>query len=139
MAFLEKLPNGCPPPTAHDGACEIAFRFVLNEAPGTDAFASQAALASEGEKPPAGVDLCRWSSCSMYLDMETVAKKRKIKSLQKYPFVAQLKIQAGSGHILENNKHIDFWMYDTFDPLAAIVVINGVTRWLKQISKRLQN
>ena len=55
--------------------------------------------------------------------MATVQKKRKLKKLKSYPFVAQLKIKAASGRMIEEAKHIDFWMSDTFDPLAAIVQV----------------
>ena len=55
--------------------------------------------------------------------MATVQKKRKLKKLKSYPFVAKLKIAASSGHVLEKSKHIDFWMFDTFDPLAAVVQV----------------
>lgn len=58
--------------------------------------------------------------------METVNKKRKLKSLSKYLFIAQLGIAAGSGKLVLSKGHIDFWMYDTFDPVSAIIAVEGL-------------
>jgi hypothetical protein len=55
-----------------------------------------------------------------------VLKKRKLKSLKKYNFVAELRIEAKSGRLKEDPGHIDFWMYDTFDPLTAILLVRGL-------------
>lgn len=125
MGFRESLPADCPPTHAHEDECARAFRFVLAKSPVVGDFASHAAK----QMPlPEGIDVCpcRWASCSLYSDLATVHKKRKIKSLKKYPFIAELKIAAKSGRLVENSGHIDFWMYDTFDPLAAIVVVRGL-------------
>jgi hypothetical protein len=125
MGFRETLSNDCPPADAHEGACACAFRFVLTETPTATDFASYAA---RGKPLPDGIGVCacRWASCSLFLDLETVRKKRKIKSLQKYRFVAELKIAAKSGRMKELYGHIDFWMYDHFDPLSAIVVVKDL-------------
>jgi len=59
--------------------------------------------------------------------MEILHKKRNtFKKLSKFGYVAKLKIQAGSGFTLIAKGHIDFWMFDTFDPLSAIVHVKGL-------------
>lgn len=121
MGYREKLPANCPPKTAHDGGCEQAFRFLPARNPEPEHFASNQA---KGEPAPPGIDECRWASCSLYADMATVQKKRKLKKLKSYGFVAQLKIAPASGHMVEESKHIDFWMSDMFDPVAAIVLVH---------------
>lgn len=123
MGFREVLPAGCPPANSHNGACAIAFRFVSTATPKADAFES---YATKGGLPPDGVDPCRWASCSLYPDLATVNKKRKLPGLKKYGFVAEIIIKAGSGHLIEDSKHIDFWMYDTFDPVASIVIVRAL-------------
>jgi hypothetical protein len=73
------------------------------------------------------MDPCRWASCSLFADLDTVAKKRAaFKKLRKYGYAAQIKIASGSGFLLENRGHIDFWMFDTFDPIAAIVQVKDL-------------
>ncbi len=73
MGFREMLPTGCPPPNARDGAFEVAFRLVSTVNPDVSAFESHAA---KQEPLPPGVTPCRWASCSLFVDLETVAKKR---------------------------------------------------------------
>jgi hypothetical protein len=58
--------------------------------------------------------------------METVHKKRKLKSLQKFTHVAKITIAPGSGMLLMGGGHIDFWMYETFDPISAIVHVTSL-------------
>jgi hypothetical protein len=125
MGFRESLPDNCPPIQAHERECPHAFRFVATKTPVAGDFDSYAAK----QVPlPEGLNVCpcRWASCSLYPDLATVYKKRKIKSLKKYPFVAELTIAANIGRLVEDLSHIDFWMYDTFDPLTAIVVIKDL-------------
>ena len=58
--------------------------------------------------------------------MATVQKKRKLKKLRSYTHIAVLKIGAGSGYLIIANSHIDFWMFESFDPVAAIVRVEGL-------------
>ena len=119
MGFREKLPSDCPPRGCHQNGHLIAFRLCLSAQPSVTDFASEAA---KDVAVPEGVDLCRWSSCSLFTDLDTVKKKRNtFKKLKKFVHVAELAIGPKAGHSLESNKHIDFWMFDTFDPIAAIV------------------
>lgn len=125
MPFREVLPpNDCPPAESHQDGCETAFRFVPTAVPQADDFASHQA---KGIPLPEGFDPCRWASCSLYTDLKTVQKKRKLKGLRDYGFVAELKIAEASGHMVQRaDGHIDFWMFDTFDPLAAIVQVQAL-------------
>jgi hypothetical protein len=123
VKFRETLPPGCPPKEAQDIECAEAFRFIPAATPESAHFASNAA---KRETPPPGIDACRWASCSLYTDMATVQKKRKLKKLRSYTPIAVLKIGAGSGYLIIANSHIDFWMFETFDPVAAIVRVEGL-------------
>ena len=59
--------------------------------------------------------------------MKILHKKRAtFKNLQKFEYVAKLNILAGSGFILAKNGHIDFWMFNTFDPISSIVHVKGL-------------
>jgi hypothetical protein len=123
VKFREILPAGCPPKDAQDIECADAFRFIPAA---TAALAHFASNAAKQETPPPGIDACRWASCSLYTDMATVQKKRKLKKLRSYIHVAKLKIGAGSGYLIIANSHIDFWMFETFDPVAAVVHVEGL-------------
>jgi hypothetical protein len=123
VGYREKLPAACPPEAAHDMACNEAYRLLPSASALTDHFES---LAAKGIPMPPGMDPCRWASCSLCCDMETVRKKRKLKNLRKYTHVASMKIAVGSGMLLIRGGHIDFWMYDTFDPISAIVRVTGL-------------
>ena len=126
MGFRETLPTDgapCPPKEAHTGLCDSAFRLIPSKNPVSADFASNRA---KEELLPPGVDACRWASCSLYCDLATVIKKRKLPKLKHYLFAAELKIKAGSGFLLQGGTHIDFWMFDTFDPIKAIVQIKGL-------------
>lgn len=97
--WRERLPENCPPANAHAGPCEQAFRFVTTASPTAEDFESYSA---KGIPVGENEDPCRWASCSLYPDYATVLKKRKIKSLKRYPFVAEMKIRAGSGRIIQS-------------------------------------
>ena len=56
----------------------------------------------------------------MLADMDTVNKKLKLPNIRKkFSHVAKVKIPAASGKS-DGHKHIDFWMFDTFDPIKSI-------------------
>ncbi len=117
IVFRESLPDNCPPTDAVNVAYDAIYRFLPSNPPEDSHFDSYAAK----EKPrPEVVDLCRWSSCSFFL-----AKKTAIKLLPKlrgrFKFLACLKVPEGSGLSKEKKGHIDFWFFNTFDPLSAIV------------------
>jgi hypothetical protein len=119
LGFRESLPNNCPPAEAHDRALEQVFRFVPTGTPVAADFASNAA---KQEPLPPGVDPCRWASCSLCADMEQVEKARKFPKLKKFQHVAKMNIPKASG-LSHGTKHIDFWMFDSFDPVGAVVEV----------------
>jgi hypothetical protein len=64
----------------------------------------------------------RWAACSLFESIDIIKKKLvAYKSLRKYKFAACVKLPDQSGYLIEDNGHIDFWMFDSFDPVAAIV------------------
>ena len=124
MGYREMLPVACPPDAACDMAVQKAFRLLPSNAPLSSHFDSEAAKGKL--MPPSLNDPCRWASCSLFCDMETINKKRKLKNFRQYTHVACLNIVAGSGMLLRIGHHIDFWMYDTFDPIKAIVHVRNL-------------
>src|SRR5271157_4434800 len=121
MKFREALPDGCPPNHASEGAWPQAFRLLAAAKPEPAHF-----LSSSAAKPcPSGVDPCRWASCSLYTNLQTLKKKREtFPKLRKMSFFAELNIAANSGKTLnDGNNHLDFWMFDHFDPIKAITKV----------------
>lgn len=120
MKFRELLPDGCPPNHASEIACPRAFRLISAAKPELKHFLSSAA-----EKAcPLAVDPCRWSSCSLYTNLDTLRKKREtFPRLRKMSFFAEINIAANSGKIISENSHIDFWMFASFDPIKAITKV----------------
>jgi len=124
MVYREELPVACPPETACDLARNEAYRLLPSVPALIDHFESHAA---KGKPMPPDMDPCRWASCSLCGDMEAVQKKLKLKSLRRsITHVAKMKIAVGSGMLHIKGGHIDFWMYDTFDPISAIVRVTRV-------------
>lgn len=126
MGYMEPLPPQCPPADAVDCEHNVAFRIVFSNPPTADDFKSRAA---NGDPTPPGVTDCRNASCSFSVD---VAKLRNQAGLPKFraknPKIASVSIAIGSGrsHTNIKTKHIDFWMYDTFDPVSATVQVEDV-------------
>ena len=117
--FKETLPPSCPPKDAVKGAYEKAFRLVPANPATEEDFKSHAA---KGKNPPPDADLCRWASCSLFTVKPTAATLLP-RLRAKYSFVAILKLVSGCGYMKEENGHIDFWMFKSFDPVAAILAI----------------
>lgn len=124
MTFKENLPTGCPPEGCNQEGYDLIYRLCTSDKPTETDFLSGAA---RNEPLPGGIDLCRWSSCSFFLDLATIQMKRKtFKKLRKYGFAVGLKIADNSGHSLANNRHVDFWMFKNFDPIKAIVQVEAL-------------
>jgi hypothetical protein len=125
MGYWENLPQQCPPAEAQDVAIEVAYRVVYADPPQKDDFASHAKL---GKKAPESVDPCAWASCSMCTRIDRMRNFAGLPKVRgKGPtFVAKLSIPAGSGMSLKKGYHIDFWMFDTFDPVAATIEAEAV-------------
>lgn len=63
----------------------------------------------------------------MFTDRDLAIRKReKFPKLRKYNFLSLLKIAADSGFLVEQNRHVDFWMFKSFDPVSAIVRTEGI-------------
>jgi len=124
MPYWEPLPEQCPPAEAEDIAIDIAYRVVFTNPPKQEQFASLKAL---GRDMPPGTDECRFASCSLW---SCPTQVRKIAGLPKVriqnPLIAELQIAQGSGTSITKNKHIDFWIYDSFDPTLAVVKVEDV-------------
>jgi hypothetical protein len=117
MNFRDTLPNGCPPNHASEEGYSQAFRLLSAAKPELGHF-----LPNSAEKQcPTGVDPCRWASCSLYTNLDTLRKKRQtFPRLRKMLFFAEISIAANSGKIVHENDHLDFWMFFSFDPIKAI-------------------
>lgn len=126
MNFAEKLPDACPPPEASETKFNPAYRIVRANPPNQGCFASNTKL---GQHQPAGVDPCRFASCSLFTDIQ---KAKNIARLPKFrnsePKIAKLLLPATAGVSILNKetKHIDLWFYEGFDPLSAIVTLEEV-------------
>ena len=125
MGYWEALPQECPPVRAVDTKIEAVYRVVHSNPPQKGHFES---YAKQGKKAPPGVDECSWASCSL---CTCIDKIRNFAGLPKVRdrgpcFVATLTIPAGAGKSVTKGKHIDFWMFDTFDPVAATVAVEAV-------------
>ena len=120
MKFREALPTACPPNHAVETAQPSAFRLISSANPQSSDFDSNAA-----SKPaPLGCDPCRWASCSLYTNLETLKMKREtFPKLRKMAFYAKLSISENCGKSVVENNHIDFWMSDKFDPVKSVVAV----------------
>lgn len=115
MDFAESLPDACPPSDAQDVELNDVFRLAPEETPCLDHFRSHAAL---GKNPPKYLnDHCRWASCSLTTDPQTLRKLSKLK----HRYAVKMSIPEGAGLSKRDKIHIDFWRSSAFDPLAAIV------------------
>ncbi len=125
MGYWEALPQECPPAHAVDKKIEAVYRVVHSDPPQKEHFESHA---KQGKKAPPGMDECCWASCSLCTSID---KMRNFAGLPKVRdrgpcFVATLAIPVGAGKSVTKGKHIDFWMFDTFDPVAATVAVEAV-------------
>ncbi|RWJ96997.1 hypothetical protein [Mesorhizobium sp.] len=125
MGYWEDLPQQCPPATAADVAINEAYRLVGANPPEKEHFAS---YAKRGRPVPPTVDPCSWASCSFFTSIEHI---RNMPSLPKIrdngsSFVAKLSVPVGAGMSRKKGKHIDFWMFDTFDPVSATIKVEPI-------------
>ncbi len=121
MPYLDNLPAQCPPNDAIDQPLVGVWRVVGNNPPAAADFWSHARL---GWKKPPTVSDCDFSSCSLFLSRDKVAKlaSRLPKARISNPRLAKLNVPVGAGRSQVNRKteHVHFWMYGTFDPVAAV-------------------
>ncbi|WP_309574387.1 hypothetical protein [Rhizobium sp. AP16] len=119
MAYLETLPDQCPPAEALDQAFGPAYRFVDSSAFCVEQYYSHQRL---GLPKPSTVDDCHYSSCSLFISKEAAERiARMPKKRETITHLAELHIPIGSGRSkFGKRQHVDFWMYDTFDVSTAI-------------------
>jgi hypothetical protein len=130
IEWRESLPDRCPPDDASEPAGQTLIRLVVGETPGQCEFASHTALGI-----PCHDDslLCEWASCSMFLPSY---EKHRIKGLLKYrrlkkkTHVAFVQIDKDSGKVqIKDSKHVDLWMFKSFNPVDNIVKVIGVDQY----------
>jgi hypothetical protein len=119
-SFKEPLPQGCPPHGAADQAIPTAYRVVQSSNPTQTDFHSHA-LKGIPVSPTTG--LCQASSCSLFVCKETVTALAQRMPKLRFPsaHVSTLSIPVGAGYsLIKKQKHVDFWMFKSFDPVAAV-------------------
>lgn len=121
MTFRENLPPRCPPGNAVDVAYEGALRFVRSSSVRIEDFLSEASKGVNRRCDP-----CALASCSLFVNRSSrsfIATTRlpKFKNMR----VAEINIPVGSGLSILNveSGHIDFWMYENYDPVASIIQV----------------
>ena len=125
MGYWEVLPQQCPPADAADVAISEAYRLVGANPPAKDHFASYAKL---GKPKPPTVDPCSWASCSLFTSLTHLRNMSALPKIRDAgaPFVAKLSLPVGAGMSRLKRKHVDFWMFDTFDPTSAVSQVEPV-------------
>ncbi|WCJ61870.1 hypothetical protein [Agrobacterium tumefaciens] len=126
MAYLEELPDQCPPASAQDQAFGPAYRILPAANVTVAHFHSYQAL---GLPKPGGVDDCRYVSCSLFTCV-TAAKKiaRMPKKRATSTHLATVMIQQGDGSsdIKDNTTHVDFWPFSTFNVGNAVTQVEAL-------------
>lgn len=120
MQYKEELPAQCPPAEALDGEILEAYRVVYSSPPVAHDFLSKSAL---GNDLLPGMDPCCFASCSLNESVQNVVRIAQLpKPREKGALVAKISIPAGAGRWVKNKrKHIDFWMYEGYDPTSSFV------------------
>lgn len=119
--FREKLPKGCPPGNASSKGFEEVYRLVDNNPPVQTDFDSHEAL---GLKRIHGACPCRWASCSLFIKKQAALSLKKLPKF-KEKFVASMAIPDNVGVSRVRKGHVDFWMFKSFDPTAAVLDVEG--------------
>lgn len=118
--YEETLPQGCPPSNATEPINLVVFRLLRTDTIGHEDFHSHTKL---GLALPAGVDDCRWASCSVFDDLSKAAGLKRLPKF-KNSRIARLTLTRDAGCVLKGgNGHYDWWMYRTFDPVAASTIV----------------
>lgn len=121
--YKEVLPTGavCPPADAYEPTGMVGFRAVHQYPPQETCFGSHAAL--EKKRPP-DIDLCSWSSCSLFVSSDKLKSQFSLPKLRKRGFthVVRVTLTHVSGKVKVKNQHIDWWRYANFDVVNASVL-----------------
>lgn len=118
--FKEELPEDCPGNDSPDQPLAEVWRFLRNEEPSEACFSSHA---GRGRPCPEGTCPCRWASCSLFIGDELTSNMMKTPMFKRFKARAKLEIAAGSGRSQVNDKHVDFWAYEGFSFLSAVVKV----------------
>ncbi|MBF0589294.1 MAG: hypothetical protein HQL53_09205 [Magnetococcales bacterium] len=119
------LPNGCPPAEAEKPKEGEYFRLVDTNPPSQQDFDSIYKLTGKERR---NIDLCRLSSCSLFLGAvgrRNMENKRKLPKLRK-KLIIKIRLNEEAGlMITADSGHCDLWMYSDFDPVKAVVSEEG--------------
>lgn len=125
--FKESLPESCPPSTAT--ALNGTFlRLVETTTVSPNSFLSRTAL---GLTPLPGKE-CSCSACSLIVPSvtrEALADLTKYPKLKKMTSVAILTVSPNDGVGEIGGKHIDYWMYSTFDPVKNVSHVTEIVNY----------
>lgn len=128
--FKEPLPPQCPPADAPVADGRNVLRLI--EAPDKISAASFHSHAKLGKKVPPTVCPCRWASCSTFnaeAKPHYLTGATKLPKLRHMKYVAVLHLPPEAGRIkVDQNGHVDVWMYSDFDPLENVVTYKEVGR-----------
>jgi len=118
--FLELLPDGCPPGDALPPEPTVVIRLAKEPTPSAEHFASHAARGL----PLRGPMTCSYASCSLFFHDaggEQLNAMRRLPRFKSFKYAYIVKVDQGSGvGIAGGGKHLDLWMFKTFDPVAAV-------------------
>jgi len=119
--FKESLPApNCPPLDAIPPPARLLLRLVPAGPVTQQHFLSHNAL---GKWLPAGMDSCRWASCSALVSLEAAKRLAKLPTLAHMKEVVQFKVDEASGLSKQTGPHIDLWFFDQFDPLLSCELV----------------
>lgn len=120
--YLEPLPPSCPPTRAIEPTKIVVYRLIKANPIKSDDFHSHKQL---GLVPPAGVDACRWSSCSVFDDLKKLQAMLLLPKYKgKFKHIASLTLSNKSGRVLKGHGgHYDWWIYHAFDPVKASTIV----------------
>lgn len=123
MAYLEDLPDQCPPASAQDQAFGPAYRILTAAAASVEHFYSYRLL---GLPKPGGVDDCRYMSCSLFTRADQAKKIARLpKKRDACTHLATIVVPEGVGKasINKNTSHVDFWPYADFDVSSVVTEV----------------
>lgn len=130
--YIEELPDGCPPDDAVDTDDRLVLRLVPSDNVQIEDFHSHAKL---GKSKPKDICGCRWASCSVFNSPDAQHSPNAMVKLPRVrnkalKFVAELALNPSSGKLKDapTGGHVDLWMYDSFDPIKAVVDVREIER-----------
>lgn len=126
MAYLEELPEQCPPATAKDQAFGPAYRILPAATAAVQHFHSYKMI---GATKPLGVDDCRFASCSMFMSMtkaKKIARLPKKRATSTHLATVMIPQGCGTSDINEETSHVDFWPYSSFSVTTVVTKVEAI-------------